>query len=217
MVVEKKYKNNMGNYSENYLSSIENCMKNSSYSIFGENKQMEVFFDGLDKFVQEVSLNKGRLFFFGNGASAAFSNHMALDWSKNGGILSFCLSDSAMLTALANDYDYDACFLEFLKINKPSSNDLVITTSSSGNSKNIVNVLEFCKINNIKSFGLSGLNKGNKTEQISDFSLFVPAKTYGMVECIHQIFHHLMLDKFMKINEWEKSESQNMDANNFKL
>lgn len=207
----------MENYSKNYLSSIENCMNNSSYSILGENKEMEVFFDELNNFVQKVYMNKGRLFFFGNGASAAFSNHMALDWSKNGGILSFCLSDSAMLTALANDYDYDACFLEFLKINKPSSNDLVITTSSSGNSKNIISVLEYCKMNDIKSFGMSGLNKGNKTEKIADYSLFVPAKTYGMVECIHQVFHHLMLDKYMKINEWEKSESQNMDANNFKL
>ena len=38
-----------------------------------------------------------------------------------------------------------------------------------------------------------------------------------MVECIHQIFHHLILDKFMNIEEWKKTESQNMDANNFKL
>ena len=152
----------MENYSEKYMSSIENCIKYSSYSILGKNKKMESFFYELDKFVQEISLNKGRLFFFGNCASAAFSNHMALDWSKNGGILSFCLSDSAMLTALANDYDYDACFLEFLKINKPQSNDLVITTSSSGNSKNIVNVLEYCKINNIKSFVLSGLKYAPK-------------------------------------------------------
>ena len=207
----------MNNYSLKYIASIKEAIKNSQFLLNGKRSEIDFFFDSLDKFINQVSLNKGRLFFFGNGASAAFSNHMALDWSKNGGILSFSLSDSAMLTAFANDYNYDTCFLEFLKINKPSSNDLVITTSSSGNSKNIVNVLEFCKINNIKSFGLSGLNKGNKTEKISNFSLFVPAKTYGIVECTHQIFHHLILDKFMKINEWEKSESQNMDSNNFKL
>lgn len=207
----------MNNYVKNYIESIEFGLRNSKFKVVGENIDEEFFFDELNSFIKKVKEKGGRLFFFGNGASAAFSNHMALDWSKNGGILSFCLSDSAMLTALANDYNYDACFLEFLQIHKPSSNDLVITTSSSGNSKNIIQVLEFCKKNNIKSFGLSGLNKGNMTEKISDFSLFVPTKTYGMVECIHQIFHHLMLDKFMKINEWEKSESQNMNANNFKL
>jgi len=171
----------------------------------------------LNEQTKKVKQKDGRLFFFGNGASASFSNHMALDWSKNGGILAFCLNDSAMLTALANDYDFEGCFLEFLKIYSPTSNDLVVTTSSSGNSKNIVKVLEYCKENNISSFGLSGLNEGNKTEILSHFSLFVPMKTYGMVECIHQLFHHIFLDKFMGIEEWNKIESQNMDASNFKL
>ena len=142
---------------------------------------------------------------------------MALDWSKNGGVLALSLSDSSMLTALANDYSYDEAFVEFMKINKISTDDLVISTSSSGNSKNIVNVLNYCRQNNITSIGLSGLNSGNKTEEIANYSLFVPSKTYGMVECIHQIFHHLILDKFMNIEEWKKIESQNMDAKNFKL
>jgi D-sedoheptulose 7-phosphate isomerase len=106
-----------------------------------------------------------------------------------------------MLTALANDYDFEGCFLEFLKINKPTSHDLIITTSSSGNSKNIVNVLEFCKDNGIKTFGLSGLNEGNKTDIIADFSLFVNVKTYGMVECIHQLFHLLLLVRHHLLHE----------------
>ena len=204
-------------YLKKYVNSINNGLIESTFKINQKKIDGDAFFEKLVGFTNEVELNKGRIFFFGNGASAAFSNHMALDWSKNGGVLSICLSDSAMLTALANDYDFDGCFLEFLKIYKPTSNDLIVTTSSSGNSKNIVNVLEYCKESNIKTFGFSGLNKGNKTEQLSDFSLFVPMKTYGMVECIHQVFHHLWLDKYMKIAEWDKTESQNMDSNNFKL
>jgi D-sedoheptulose 7-phosphate isomerase len=204
-------------YVKNYINSIESGLNNSQYKIDGVEKAAELFFEELNTITKKVKLNKGRLFFFGNGASAAFSNHMALDWSKNGGILALCLSDSAMLTALANDYDFEGCFLEFLKIYSPTPNDLVITTSSSGNSKNVVNVLEFCKENDIPTFGLSGLNEGNKTEKLSKFSLFVPMKTYGMVECIHQVFHHVFLDKFMEIEEWKKMESQNMDSNNFKL
>ena len=42
-------------------------------------------------------------------------------------------------------------------------------------------------------------------------------KTYGMVECMHQVYLHLILDNFMGIEEWNKSESQNMDSSNFKL
>ena len=207
----------MDNYTKNYIDTFYTGIKKTKYKISGEISESSSFFHELNEKTKEVKENGGRLFFFGNGASASFSNHMALDWSKNGGILAFCLSDSAMLTALANDYDFEGCFLEFLKINSPTSNDLVVTTSSSGNSKNIVKVLEYCKVNNISSFGLSGLNEGNKTEILSDFSLFVPMKTYGMVECIHQLFHHIFLDKFMGIEEWNKTESQNMDARNFKL
>lgn len=207
----------MKNYVKKYINSIESGLRNSKFKIKGINSDSESFFEELNSKTKLVQNNNGRLFFFGNGASAAFSNHMALDWSKNGNVQALCLSDSAMITALANDYDFEECFLEFLKINSPNSNDLIITTSSSGNSKNVVNVLKYCKENRIITFGLSGLNVGNKTEQLSDFSLFVPMKTYGMVECIHQVFHHIYLDKFMQIEEWEKIESQNMDANNYKL
>ena len=122
-----------------------------------------------------------------------------------------------MFTALSNDYTFESSIVEFFKINNIGNNDVVFTTSSSGNSSNIVKILNFCKKNKIKTLSLSGLNKNNISEKTSDFSIFVPSKTYGMVECIHQVFHHLILDKFMKIEEWNKNESQNMDSKNFKL
>jgi D-sedoheptulose 7-phosphate isomerase len=157
------------------------------------------------------------MYFFGNGASAAFANHMALDFSKNGKILSRSLSDSAMLTALANDYSYENAMLEYLKIEGVTKEDLIITISSSGNSPNILNVLNFCKDNNIQTLALSGLKKDNKSILLADHSIYVPMKTYGMVECIHQIFLHLILDESMEIFEWDRAEYQNMNATNFKL
>jgi len=204
-------------YSENYIHSIYSGLKNSTCKIDSKSTDIDNFFNSLIKRTRSIQKNRGRLFFFGNGASSSFSNHMALDWSKNGGVIGISLSDSSMLTALANDYKFEDTFLEFLKINNPNKNDLIITTSSSGNSPNIVKVLQYCKKTNINTFALSGLNDNNKSEQLADYSLFVPMKTYGMVECIHQIFHHLYLDKFMGISEWEKEEAQNMNYNDFKL
>ena len=106
------------------------------------NKQIgkESFFNSLVDKTKEVNKLNGRLFFVGNGASSAFSNHMALDWSKNGNIKSYVLSDSALLTALANDLSYEAAFSKYLEIHSFNKNDLVITISSSGNSKNIINL-----------------------------------------------------------------------------
>jgi D-sedoheptulose 7-phosphate isomerase len=165
----------------------------------------------------QLQKRNGKIFFFGNGASAAFANHMALDFSKNGKINATSLSDSALLTALANDYSYEEVFSEFLKIEKITINDLVITISSSGNSPNIVSVLNYCSCNNISTISLSGLKENNQSILLSNYCIYVPMKTYGIVECTHQIFLHLLLDKFMNINEWDKSEYQNMNANNFSL
>jgi D-sedoheptulose 7-phosphate isomerase len=122
-----------------------------------------------------------------------------------------------MLTALSNDYSYENAMLEYLKIEGVTEDDLVITISSSGNSPNIVNVLNYCKENNIKTLGLSGLKNDNKSILLSDYSIYVPMKTYGMVECIHQIFLHLILDESMEIYEWNREDFQNMNASNFKL
>lgn len=205
------------NYSKNYIQSIYDGLCKSDFMINNNKFEINDFFKSLLEKTKDVQINQGRFFFFGNGASASFSNHMALDWSKNGGVLALSLSDSSMLTALANDFDYETCFLEYLKINKPTIKDFIITTSSSGNSANVIEVLNYCKSNNIQSLALSGLNKNNKSLGLCDYSIHVNMKTYGMVECIHQIFHHLWLDYFMNIEEWKKKESQNMDSKNFKL
>jgi len=204
-------------YYSRYFESINEGLVNAIYHLNKTKIGPEIFFDSVKKNLGSLMANRKRIFFFGNGASAAFANHMALDFSKNGGILSRSLSDSAMLTALSNDYSYEKAMLEYLKIEGVSEGDLVITISSSGNSLNILNVLRHCKENNIKTLALSGLKTDNNSISLADYSIYVPMKTYGMVECIHQIFLHLILDEFMEIYEWDRSDVQNMNASNFKL
>lgn len=204
-------------YHNNYIDSIYSGLKNSIF--FEKNKTVKsnYFFDTINILLKEIYKGNNRLFFFGNGASSAFANHMALDFSKNGKILSRSMSDSAILTALSNDYTYEEAMLEFLKIENPTKNDLIITISSSGNSKNIIKVLDYCKSKSFKTLALSGLSDKNKSIKLSDFSIYSPMKTYGMVECIHQVFLHLILDNFMKIEEWNRDDLQNMNSLNFKL
>lgn len=201
----------------NYFKSIGTGLEKSIYYTNEQLSEPEFFFEVINDILIKLKETKNKIYFFGNGASAAFANHMALDFSKNGNILSRSLSDSALLTALSNDYSYEKAMVEFLKIEGVTKNDLVITISSSGNSPNIVSVLEFCKENNIKSLALSGLKKDNKSLLLADYSIYVPMKTYGMVECIHQIFLHLILDQYMKIYEWDRNEFQNMNASDFKI
>ena len=142
---------------------------------------------------------------------------MALDWSKNGKIPARVLSDSSLLTALSNDYSFEESFTEFAKINDLSKNDFVVTISSSGNSPNIVSLLKYAAEIGVKTFALNGLKEDNKSRKIANYSVFYDFKTYGMVECAHQLYLHLWLDSYMDIYEWEKIESQNMNIKNFKL
>jgi D-sedoheptulose 7-phosphate isomerase len=204
-------------YYLNYFKSISLGLSKSSYFINQQTSKPELFFQDLQLILKRLKETKSKIFFLGNGASSAFANHMALDFSKNGKILSRSLSDSAMMTALSNDYSYDRAMVEFLEIERATRKDLVITISSSGNSTNILNVLSHCKEKKIKTLALSGLKQDNKSITLADYSIYVPMKTYGIVECIHQIFLHLILDESMDIFEWDRNEFQNMNSLNFKL
>ncbi len=205
------------NYHNKYFESINEGLNKT---LFFENskkiKDLE-FFKKIKNLLINLRDNNNKIYFFGNGASAAFANHMALDFSKNGEILSRSLSDSALLTALSNDYSYEKAWIEYLKIEDVKKDDLIVTISSSGNSSNIVSLLEYCKMNKLKSLSLSGLKNNNKSISLSNYSLYVPMKTYGIVECIHQVFLHLFLDDYMNIYEWDRDITQNMNSQNFQL
>lgn len=204
-------------YFSNYFKSIGQGLSDSEYFSHNQNTNPVEFFQTLKDILAGLRKNHNKIYFLGNGASAAFANHMALDFSKNGKILSRSLSDSALLTALSNDYSYEYAMVEYLKMEMVSKDDLVITISSSGNSPNVVSVLNYCKENNIKSLALSGLKRDNKSIELADHSIYVPMKTYGMVECIHQIFLHLILDESMEIFEWDRENYQNMNNESFQL
>lgn len=158
-----------------------------------------------------------RIFFYGNGASMAFASHMSLDWHKNGKVESHTLSDISLLTAYVNDYSKDEMFIEHLRSFKPTESDIICTISSSGNSSNVIGALKYAKEVKSTTLSFSGLNHSNESIKNSEFSLFVPLKTYGQVECAHQLFLHLWLDKFMGVQEWDRSDVQNMNSKQFKL
>ncbi len=204
-------------YYNKYIESINKGLEKTLFFKNSKKIKDQKFFLEIKNLLNSIRDNNNKIYFFGNGASAAFANHMALDFSKNGGILTRSLSDSALLTALSNDYSYEKAWVEYLKVEGVKKNDLIIAISSSGNSGNIICLLEYCRINKLKSLSLSGLKRNNKSINLSNYSLFVPMKTYGMVECIHQVFLHLFLDDYMNISEWDRDEVQNMNSENFKL
>ena len=65
----------MEDYAKTYIDTFHTGIKKTKYKISGENSNSSSFFHELNEKTKKVKENGGRLFFFGNGASASFSNH----------------------------------------------------------------------------------------------------------------------------------------------
>ena len=154
--------------------------------------------------------------FIGNGASMAFANHMALDWTKNGRVTSNCYASPTLLTAIVNDMGVEDTFSAVVDwYAKPG--DMLATISASGNSPNILKAIKSAKKKSMKVVTFSGLQPNNNSRRLGDLNFYIPAKTYGIVECAHQVLLHLWLDQFMKIYEWDRKDYQNMRLSDFQL
>ena len=207
----------MNNYFSNYCDAHDQALKglivtNQSGAVIGTDSG----FGELCELSREIQNVGRKQFLVGNGASAAFANHMALDWTKNGGVTTHAFANSALLTAMSNDLGFEEAFSAPLNC-YAKSGDLLITISSSGNSANIIKTIETARAKGMSVVTLSGLKPDNRSRQMGNLNLYIPAKTYGIVECAHQVLLHIWLDKFMGITEWERDGFQNMNKDEFSL
>ena len=97
--------------------------------------------------------------------------------------------DSSALTCISNDYDFENVFSRQLKA-LGSSGDLLIVISTSGKSKNILNVLEEAKNKKINTLALLGKD-GGKAKELADFSLIVPSASTARIQEIHILLGHI--------------------------
>jgi D-sedoheptulose 7-phosphate isomerase len=141
---------------------------------------------------------KKHIFIMGNGGSAATASHFAGDFNKGLSLNRterfryICLNDNLpTLLSLANDVSYEAVFVEQLK-NFLEDGDVVVGISGSGNSKNVINAVEFAKQKGNTIIGLSGYN-GGRLLKLADVKLHVPIENMQIVEDIHMVFDHLMM------------------------
>ena len=134
-----------------------------------------------------------KLMFVGNGGSAAIASHMAIDYSKNGGLRSLAFNDGPALTCLGNDLGYEQVFAKQIELHGRSG-DLLIAISSSGRSANILNAVAAARAHDCKVLTLSGFTPDNPLRGLGDVNLFVPSGEYGFVELTHLALCHCVLD-----------------------
>lgn len=188
MKFPKKKISKIENYYEEYTETLYNVLKSIN------SKNLLKFSEQLERI---ISTNKN-IFVCGNGGSAAIANHLVCDYikllRKNTKLKPKVISLSTnieLITAISNDFSYDRIFSDQLSY-LSNKNDLLILISSSGNSKNIINAVKFCKQNNIKTVGLCGF-KGGYLSRKADISLHFECDNYGISEDSHHILMHVVM------------------------
>ena len=134
-----------------------------------------------------------KIMFVGNGGSAGISSHMAIDYSKNGGLRATAFNDPAALTCLGNDLGYEQVFAKQLELHlRPG--DLLVAISSSGRSPNILNAVAVARSGGCRIATLSGFYADNELRRIGDINFYVGSTQYGFVEIAHLALCHAVLD-----------------------
>lgn len=139
--------------------------------------------------------NKGRIFFCGNGGSAADAQHLAaelvgrqnFDRPAAAGIA--LTVDTSALTAVANDYGYEAVFSRQLEaLGQPG--DVLFGLSTSGRSANVVKAIETAKRKAITTVSFTGLDA--RDMGVSDFVVAVPATETAKIQELHITCGHIV-------------------------
>jgi D-sedoheptulose 7-phosphate isomerase len=154
-------------------------------------------FNEINAVLQDARETGKQIFTVGNGGSAAAASHMVCDFGKNTRetgkkrMRAICLNDNIpSVMAYANDEGYEVIFSEqLLALGKPG--DVLIAISGSGNSANILKVIETARQMSIKVIGLTGF-KGGKMKDMTDVCLVVPSDSMEVIEDVHLIINHIL-------------------------
>lgn len=149
----------------------------------------------------------GKLFIFGNGGSAADSQHIAAELigrfkKERKALPAIALTtNTSTLTALGNDYGYDATFARQIEA-LGDKKDVALGISTSGKSRNVIEAVKKAKAKGLVTIVLSGGDGGALTKE-ADISIVVPSRDVPRIQESHIMIGHIICelveDKLFKI------------------
>jgi D-sedoheptulose 7-phosphate isomerase len=136
----------------------------------------------------------GTLFFFGNGGSAADSQHVAAEFigrfrKERRALAAIALTtDTSVLTCLANDYSYDIVFARQLEA-LGKKGDMAFGLSTSGQSPNVLKAFATARAKGLATVAFTG-GDGGPAAALADMSVVVPSRVTARIQEAHiTIFH----------------------------
>ena len=152
--------------------------------------------DKLAAIITDALHNGNRVYFCGNGGSAADAQHLAAEFSGRFYTDRDALPAEALhcntsyLTAVANDYSYDVVYARLIK-GIGLKGDVLVGLSTSGNSANIVKAFEVAREKGIVTVGFTG-EAGGKMKPLSDYLVNVPSKDTPRIQESHIMLGHII-------------------------
>lgn len=137
-----------------------------------------------------------RVYFCGNGGSAADAQHLAAEFSGRFYTDRKALPAEALhcntsyLTAVANDYGYDMVFARMID-GIGQAGDILVGLSTSGNSVNILKAFEVAKEKGMITAGFTGAS-GGKMKPLSDYLLNIPSNDTPRIQESHITLGHIV-------------------------
>ena len=143
----------------------------------------------------------GKVLACGNGGSAGDAQHFAAEFvgrfeRERPGLAAIALTtDSSILTAIANDYDFDAVFAKQVQaIGSPG--DVLLAISTSGNSANVLAAVAAAQAREMTVIALTGRNGGKLAERLTetDVHICVPHERTARIQEVHILVVHCLCD-----------------------
>ena len=139
-----------------------------------------------------------KVLFCGNGGSAADAQHLAAEFVgryllEREGLPAIALTtDTSILTAVANDYDFANVFARQVQA-LGNNGDVLIGISTSGNSPNVVRAIEVAKAKGLATIGFAGQG-GGKMRELCDVCFAVDSKVTARTQEMHILMGHILCE-----------------------
>jgi len=170
-------------------------------SIQTKQKTLELNEDFILQAVEEITnaikQNK-KILFFGNGGSAADSQHIAAEFigrfkKDRKALAAIALTtDTSILTAVGNDYGFEAVFARQVE-GLAQKGDIVFAFSTSGNSKNVLKAVKQARKMGVKTISLTGC-QGGQLAKLTDISIIVPSSDTARIQEAHLCTAHAICE-----------------------
>lgn len=181
----------------------------------------EINDEDVEKMAQVLSTlreSKGRLFIVGSGGGAGHASHAVCDFRKLCNIEAYAPYDNVSeLTARVNDEGWDVTIINWLKVSRFNSNDVVLVFSVGGGSEennismNLVHVVKYAKQIGAKTVGVVGKD-GGYTKKNGDAVLVIPTVSSARItphtESFQAMIWHLLVSHpILQVNntKWEST------------